>query len=112
MISDGIDRLGGGGPADSYVYSAVEQIQRAGVVIYAIYANAVGHYGHACWRLNWGQNYLSQVTDETGGEAYFIGLETPIAFSPLSRCFGSPARSSIPARIPCPAGTKGRITEG
>ena len=82
MISDGIDRLGGGGPADSYVYSAIEQIQRAGVVIYAIYASAVGHYGHTFWRLNWGQNYLSQVTDETGGEAYFMGLETPIAFSP------------------------------
>jgi hypothetical protein len=82
MISDGVDRLGGGGPADPYVASALEQIQRAGVTIYAIYANTVGHYGHTFWRLNWGQNYLSQVTDETGGEAYFMGLETPISFSP------------------------------
>ena len=107
MISDGIDRLGGGGPADSYVYSAIEQIQRAGVVIYAIYANAVGHYGHTFWRLNWGQNYLSQVTDETGGEAYFMGLETPSPFHPISMLWltGSiinTCSDSLPGRDPRP----------
>ena len=82
MISDGIDALGGGGPADPYVASAIEQIQRAGVIVYAVYANTAGHYGHTFWRRNWGQNYLSQVGDESGGEAYFMGLETPISFSP------------------------------
>lgn len=82
MISDGIDALGGGGPQDPYVASALDRIQQAGVTVYAIYANTVGHYGHTFWRRNWGQNYLSQVSDETGGEAYFMGLETPISFSP------------------------------
>jgi hypothetical protein len=82
MISDGVDLLGGAGPQDPYVASAIERIQRAGVVIYAIYANTVGHYGHTFWRRSWGQNYLSQVADESGGEAYFMGLETPISFSP------------------------------
>ena len=82
MISDGIDALGGGGPQDPYVASALERIQQAGATVYAIYANTVGHYGHTFWRRNWGQNYLSQVTDESGGEAYFMGLETPISFSP------------------------------
>jgi hypothetical protein len=82
MISDGVDPLGGAGPQDPYVASAIERIQRAGVIIYAIYANTVGHYGHTFWRRNWGQNYLSQVADESGGEAYFMGLETPISFSP------------------------------
>ena len=42
----------------------------------------MGHYGHSFWRINWGQNYLSQIADETGGEAYFLGLETPVSFSP------------------------------
>jgi hypothetical protein len=34
------------------------------------------------WPINWGQNYLSQVASETGGEAYFLGFETPVSFAP------------------------------
>ena len=32
--------------------------------------------------MNWGQNYLSQLADETGGEAYYLGLGAPVAFAP------------------------------
>lgn len=82
MVSDGIDGLGGTGPGNPYVDSAIDEAQRAGVIIYAIYATGVGHYGHSFWRINWGQNYLSQLAAETGGEAYFLGSETPVAFAP------------------------------
>jgi len=82
MISDGIDRFGGVGPANPYVDTAIEQAQRAGVIIYAIYATGTGHFGHTQWRFFWGQNYLSQVASETGGEAYFLGYDTPVSFSP------------------------------
>ena len=70
MISDGIDRFGGVGPANPYVDTAIEQAQRAGVIIYAIYATGIGHFGHTHWRFFWGQNYLSKVATETGGEAH------------------------------------------
>jgi hypothetical protein len=82
VISDGIDRFGGVGPANPYVDTAIEQAQRAGVIVYAIYATGIGHYGHTFYRINWGQNYLSQVASETGGEAYFLGNETPVSFAP------------------------------
>src|SRR5262249_17229620 len=82
MVSDGIDRFGGGGPSDPYVDSAVEQAQKAGVIVFTIYATGVGHWGHSFWRIDWGQNYLAQVADQTGGEAYFLGLGTPVSFSP------------------------------
>lgn len=82
MISDGIDRFGGGGPDDPYIDSAVDQLQRAGIVVYAIYATGEGHFGHSFWRITWGQNDLARVADETGGEAYFQGFETPLAFAP------------------------------
>jgi len=59
--------LWGGGPSNPYVDSAIEEAQRAGVIIYSIYTPGVGHYGHTFWRMNWGQNYLSQISDETGG---------------------------------------------
>lgn len=82
VVSDGIDRFGGTGPANPYVETAIEQAQRAGIILYAIYATGVGHYGHTFWRFNWGQNYLSQMASETGGEAYFLGYETPVSFAP------------------------------
>jgi hypothetical protein len=80
VISDGIDYFGGTGPANPYVDSAVERAQKVGIIIYALYATGVGHYGHSFWRMNWGQNYLSELAQETGGEAYFLGNETPVSF--------------------------------
>lgn len=82
IISDGIDRYWGSGPGDTYVDSAIERAQRAGVVVFAIYSPGEGHYGHSFWRLNWGQNYLSQLADETGGEAYYLGNSAPVSFAP------------------------------
>jgi hypothetical protein len=82
VISDGIDRFGGVGPANPYVDAAIEQSQRAGIIVHAIYATGVGHYGHTSWRFFWGQNCLSKMASETGGEAYFLGYENPVSFAP------------------------------
>jgi hypothetical protein len=82
MVSDGIDRFGGGGPSNPYVDSAIEEAQRAGVIIYSIYTPGVDHYGHSFWRMNWGQNYLSQISDETGGESFYLGFGAPVSFAP------------------------------
>jgi hypothetical protein len=81
LISSGIDPLGGG-VADPYLYTAIEHAQRAGVVVYAIYTPAAGHGGHSFWRLEWGQNHLAQIAEETGGESYMLGFEPPVAFEP------------------------------
>lgn len=82
LISSGIDPLYGG-PSDPYLAEAIERAQRAGIQIYTIYASAAGHFGHSFWRFSWGQNNLSQLADETGGESYFQGFQTPIAFKPF-----------------------------
>jgi hypothetical protein len=82
LISDGIDPLQPG-TTDSYLDEAVSEAQRTGTQVSAIYASASGHFGHSLWRINQGQNNLSRLADETGGEAYFQGFETPIAFAPF-----------------------------
>ena len=83
MITDGIDRYWGSGPDNAYVDKVIEQAQRAGVIVYSIYTPGVGHYGHSYWRTYWGQNYLSQLSDETGGESYYlIGSAPPVTFVP------------------------------
>jgi hypothetical protein len=82
VITDGIDPLQPG-TVDSYLDEAVSQAQRTGTQVSAIYASASGHFGHSLWRINQGQSNLSRLADETGGEAYFQGFETPIAFAPF-----------------------------
>jgi len=82
LISSGVDTDYPGGPQDPYVDEAIRALQRVGVVVYSIYQPGVGHIGHSFWRINWGQNYLSQVSEETGGESYYIGLAPAISFAP------------------------------
>jgi hypothetical protein len=84
MISDGIDLYYGTGDLqDPYVDDAIEQAQRAGVIVFAIYNPGAGHYARSFWRTNFGQLYLSRVADETGGESYYIGFTGPaVTFVP------------------------------
>lgn len=83
MITDGIDRYWGSGPDNAYVDQVIQQAQRAGVLVYSIYTPGVGHYGHSYWRTYWAQNYLSQLSDETGGESYYLmGSAPPVTFAP------------------------------
>ena len=84
MISDGIDLYYGSGDLqDPYVSDAIEQAQRAGVIVYAIYNPGAGHFAHSYWHSYWGQLYLSRVADETGGESYYIGFSGPaVTFVP------------------------------
>jgi hypothetical protein len=86
LISDGIDPLQPG-IVDSYLDNSVEQAQRTGTQLYAIFASRAGHFGHTLWRINTGQNNLSRLADETGGEAYFQGFDTPVAFAPFLQEF-------------------------
>jgi hypothetical protein len=82
LISDGIDPLQSG-TTDTYLDQAISEAQRTGTQVSAIYASGSGHFGHSLWRVNQGQSNLSRLADETGGEAYFQGFETPIAFAPF-----------------------------
>lgn len=83
MVSDGIDRFYGSGPDDPYVDEAVAAAEKAGIIVYSIYAPGVGHYGHSFWRINWGQNYLGQVSEQTGGELYNYTFGPAVSFVPF-----------------------------
>lgn len=88
MISSGIEALGGGYTSDNpYVNAGIQSAQRAGVVVYSIYSPSVGHFGHSMWRSTWGQNHLSQLSDETGGESYYLGFGSPVSFQPFLEQF-------------------------
>ncbi len=88
MATSGADPLGGPGPMNPYLESAIADAQRAGVIVYAIYTPGIGHSAHSYYRMNWGQNDLAELTDETGGESYFLGFGAPVSFAPYLKEIG------------------------
>jgi hypothetical protein len=84
VASDGVDRYYGGGDLlDPYLDAAIDDAQRAGILVFAIYTPGAGHFGHSYWQNYWGQIYLSRLAEDTGGESYYIGFTGgPVSFDP------------------------------
>jgi hypothetical protein len=82
MVTGGVDILGGPLPMNPYLDAVIENAQRNEIVVYAIYMPGAGHAGHSFFRLNWGQNQLAQLAEETGGEAYMLGFGPLVSFAP------------------------------
>jgi hypothetical protein len=62
---------------------AIAEAQKGGVNTYTIYAGGAAPVTHTAFLLDNGQSSLQRLASETGGEAYFQGLETPVSFSPF-----------------------------
>jgi hypothetical protein len=83
LISSGVDPYYGPGPQNPYLENAFHDAQKAGVPIYTIYYSGAGHAGHSFRQINWGQNDLSELSEETGGEFYWQGNTNPVALQPF-----------------------------
>ena len=84
MVSDGIDRYYGSGDLqDPYLDAAIDNAGKARIIVSAIYTPGAGHFAHSYWQSYWGQIYLSELADKTGGEAFYIGFTgAPASFAP------------------------------
>lgn len=88
MITDGIDRahrglrFGSLNPLSPDVDSASAVAQRTGTIIHTIYSPGVGHLHYNFWEANNGQNGMAKLSDQTGGESFFLGLRPPVSFQP------------------------------
>jgi hypothetical protein len=83
LVADGIDRFRGDIPESPDLNSAIERAQKSGFIIHTIYVRGVGLYGRNFFRISLGQSNLSKLADETGGESFFQGTQTPIAYAPF-----------------------------
>jgi len=83
LISSGIDFLRGAwGPFYPDLDTVISRAQRENVNLWSIYYPSVGHRSHGFGLVNLAQNNLSKMTDETGGEAYYLGFNAPVSFKP------------------------------
>lgn len=88
MITDGIDRArrttrSPGLNTIPDVTSTASVAQRTGTIIYALYTPGVGHMRRNFWEATNGQNAIARLSDMTGGEAFFLGLQAPVSFRPF-----------------------------
>jgi VWFA-related protein len=85
MVTDGVDRYSGGryNPEDPYVQAATSDAQKAGVIVYSIYYRGAGRADRSFAVTDGGQNYLTQVSGDTGGEVYLEGFGNPVSFAPF-----------------------------
>ncbi len=89
MITDGVDEYNlRYDPEDPYVHSAMMDSERAGMVVYAIYFRNQGRLSGSFYETNAGQNYLTQVSEDTGGTLYYEGLSNPVSFTPFLNDLG------------------------
>jgi hypothetical protein len=82
VIADGIDRFRGD-PDSPDVTATIEHAQKAGIMIHTLFARGGDREGRNFFRVNYGQSNLAQMADETGGESFFQGTDTPISFTPF-----------------------------
>jgi hypothetical protein len=85
MISDGVDRYYSlrYDPQDPYVNATIHDAVRGGVIIYSIYYRDTGFASRTFVGINGGQNYLTQLSDETGGQLYYEGFGNPVDMTPF-----------------------------
>jgi hypothetical protein len=87
FLSSGIDLYRG--YRDSYpgqnpdLQTAIDRMNRSGITVYTVYVSPASHFLRNLFLVSNGQDCLSRLADETGGEAYFQGFGTPISMKPF-----------------------------
>lgn len=88
MLTDGVDRYYSTASMDDpYVDAAIRDVLKEGVMLYSIYLRGAGLYGRSDWVTNFAQSRLIEVSQETGGYAYFQGFTDPVTISPFLKDF-------------------------
>jgi hypothetical protein len=52
-------------------------------MVYSIYLRGAGVYGRGGWTTNFAQSRLIEVSENTGGHAYFQDFTDPVSISPF-----------------------------
>jgi hypothetical protein len=81
VFSSGIDYFRGNfGPTSPDLDSTIESAQKNNVNVWSLYAPDSGHSGRGFFRASRAQSELSQLSEETGAESYYLGTGEPVTF--------------------------------
>jgi hypothetical protein len=83
LVSSGIDYFRGNfGSRSPDLDSTIERAQKENINVWTIYSPDEGHRGEGFFRAFYAQGNLSQLSDETGAESYYLGFGVPVTFKP------------------------------
>ena len=87
LISDGIDLSYGFDATSPDLNSPLEQAisvaQRNNITVYSLFASGDGIFARNQYLIMNGQSCLGRLTLDTGGDSFFLGFQTPVAFRPF-----------------------------
>lgn len=110
LISSGIDYFRGNfGPLDPDLDTTIEHAQKQNINIWTIYAPDSGHFGRGFFRVNYAQSNLSQLSDETGAESFYLGLGEPVTLKPYFDEIGLHLANQYLLTFESSGGKKGRF---
>jgi hypothetical protein len=81
LVSNGVDQLDRG-PESPYVREAIDDMQKAGVIVHTIYTGGSLRFD-ASLHGEYAQSNLEELTNGSGGYGFFEGISTPVSFSPF-----------------------------
>jgi len=88
MLTDGVDRYYDSMTSqDPYVDAAIKDCQHFGVLVSSVYFRGAGFYSQHGFGQTMSQSRLMQVSQATGGEAYFEGFNSPVSLTPYLQKF-------------------------
>ena len=112
MITDGVDRYNlRYDPEDPYLQAAITDSQRAGLIVYSIYYRDMGRISRTGYETNAGQSLLSEVSQATGGIAYWQGLSNPVSFVPFLDDFSRRLSNQYELSFLAPAKVKADLVD-
>jgi hypothetical protein len=83
MISSGIDYFRGGFDSRSPdLDSTISRAQKQNINVWTMYAPDAGHRGRGFFLASRAQSNLSQLSDETGAESFYLGTGAPVTIKP------------------------------
>lgn len=83
LFSSGIDYFRGSfDPIDPDLDSTIAAAQKKNINVWSIYVPDAGHVGRRAFRVFNSQSNLSRLSEETGGEAYYLGFGEPVTLKP------------------------------
>ena len=110
LFSSGIDYFRGDlwtKPAD--LDSTVSRAQKQNINVWTIYAPDAGHRGRGFFIANRAQSYLTELSDETGAESFYLGIAEPVTLKPYFDELSTHLSNQYLLTFKASGGAKGRF---
>jgi hypothetical protein len=110
LVSSGIDYFRGDfGPFYPDLDTVIELAEKGNINLWSLYYPSAGAFGHFFYVVNKAQMNLNDMSLQTGGESYYLGLTAPVSFKPYLDELAMHLRNQYLLTFAGEAGPKGKL---